>query len=113
MILKLECQAMSGRNDALGTPNTIFRAPLVAPPMESVSISTEELAPGTGNAMGLEEEILRERCAYDARVAEAAYFLAQRRGFEPGREVDDWVAAEVLVANATKHLDSASQEPVS
>ncbi len=27
-------------------------------------------------------------------VAEAAYFLAQRRGFEPGHELEDWLAAE-------------------
>jgi hypothetical protein len=24
----------------------------------------------------------------------AAYFLAERRSFEPGRELDDWLAAE-------------------
>lgn len=28
------------------------------------------------------------------RIAEAAYFRAQQRGFEPGHEVDDWLAAE-------------------
>ena len=27
-------------------------------------------------------------------VAEAAYFLSQARGFAPGRELDDWLAAE-------------------
>jgi Protein of unknown function (DUF2934) len=29
-----------------------------------------------------------------ARIAEAAYFCAERRGFEPGREIDDWLQAE-------------------
>ena len=29
-----------------------------------------------------------------AAIAEAAYFRAQRRGFEPGHELDDWLAAE-------------------
>jgi hypothetical protein len=27
-------------------------------------------------------------------VAEAAYFHAEHRGFEPGHELDDWLAAE-------------------
>jgi hypothetical protein len=34
---------------------------------------------------------------YDARnamVREAAYLRAQGRGFEPGRELEDWLAAE-------------------
>ena len=29
-----------------------------------------------------------------ASIAEAAYFRAQLRGFEPGHEVEDWLAAE-------------------
>lgn len=27
-------------------------------------------------------------------IAVAAYYLAQRRGFEPGHELEDWCAAE-------------------
>jgi hypothetical protein len=27
-------------------------------------------------------------------VSECAYFRAERRGFEPGLELDDWLAAE-------------------
>lgn len=30
---------------------------------------------------------------YEA-VSEAAYYLAQARGFEPGHELDDWLLAE-------------------
>ena len=29
-----------------------------------------------------------------AMTAEAAYYLAERRGFEPGHELEDWLAAE-------------------
>jgi hypothetical protein len=29
-----------------------------------------------------------------AMIAEAAYFAAQSRGFEPGHEMEDWIAAE-------------------
>lgn len=28
------------------------------------------------------------------RIAAAAYFRAERRGFEPGHEIEDWLAAE-------------------
>ena len=27
-------------------------------------------------------------------IAEAAYYIAERRGFEPGAEMDDWLEAE-------------------
>lgn len=30
-------------------------------------------------------------------IAEAAYFLAEQRGFDPGSELDDWLQAELLV----------------
>jgi hypothetical protein len=29
-----------------------------------------------------------------ALIAEAAYFRAEHRGFEPGHELEDWVSAE-------------------
>ena len=32
--------------------------------------------------------------ARHGELAEAAYFLSQARGFAPGRELDDWLAAE-------------------
>jgi hypothetical protein len=35
-----------------------------------------------------------------ALIAEAAYFRAERRGFAPGYEADDWLAAEVEVDTA-------------
>jgi hypothetical protein len=31
------------------------------------------------------------------KIAEAAYFRAQQRGFSPGFELEDWVAAETEV----------------
>ncbi|MDP1533624.1 MAG: DUF2934 domain-containing protein, partial [Rubrivivax sp.] len=44
---------------------------------------TEE--PGTGEG----EEIDRR-----ALIAETAYFIAEGRGFTPGGDVEDWLAAE-------------------
>jgi len=33
-------------------------------------------------------------------IAQAAYFRAQRRGFESGHELEDWLAAEIEVDTA-------------
>jgi hypothetical protein len=30
-------------------------------------------------------------------IAQAAYYLAERRGFDPGRELEDWLAAEQAI----------------
>lgn len=35
---------------------------------------------------------------HQVKVALAAYFIAEKRGFEPGHELDDWLAAEAEVA---------------
>ena len=32
-----------------------------------------------------------------ALIAEAAYFRAEKRGFEPGHDTEDWLAAEAEV----------------
>ena len=37
---------------------------------------------------------------HHARIALAAYFIAEKRGFEPGHELDDWFAAEAELAQA-------------
>ncbi len=31
---------------------------------------------------------------HDAKIAELAYYKAESRGFDPGRELDDWLEAE-------------------
>jgi len=33
-----------------------------------------------------------------AMIAEAAYFLAEKRQFEPGHDIDDWLTAEAEIA---------------
>ena len=33
-------------------------------------------------------------------IAEAAYRLAERRGFEPGHELEDWLTAEQQITGA-------------
>jgi hypothetical protein len=47
----------------------------------------------------IEIESASDQCTEDfiCRIAEAAYYKAQARGFEPGHEVEDWFAAEAEV----------------
>ena len=35
-------------------------------------------------------------------ISEAAYYRAETRGFQPGRETDDWLAAEAEVMARTR-----------
>ena len=41
----------------------------------------------------------------EAMIAESAYFRSAHRGFEPGHEVDDWVAAESQIDAALARGD--------
>ena len=43
-------------------------------------------------------------------ISEAAYYRAQRRGFEPGRELDDWLAAEAEIAGCFLEQQPAASE---
>ena len=53
-----------------------------------------------------------------SRIALKAYFFAEKRGFEPGHELDDWLAAEAAVARAEQQprderpTDHSGQERV-
>lgn len=44
-----------------------------------------------------------------ARIAQAAYFRAQQRGFEPGFELEDWLAAEREI-DALLRSDSRTEQ---
>jgi hypothetical protein len=50
-------------------------------------------------------------CGQDLRramTAEAAYYRAERRGFKPGHELEDWLAAEADVRSLwTRALEEA------
>ncbi|SEQ91046.1 Protein of unknown function [Nitrosomonas sp. Nm51] len=59
---------------------------------QSSKSSKRKLTDG-GNAA--EEESQPDIENQNSRVAVSAYYKAQARGFEPGYELDDWLAAEV------------------
>jgi hypothetical protein len=40
-------------------------------------------------------------------VAAEAYFLAERRGFAAGHELEDWIAAEVAVDSRLQRMQAA------
>lgn len=41
-------------------------------------------------------------------IAQAAYFRAERRGFEPGHELEDWLGAEAELGPASTEAHSGS-----
>lgn len=42
-----------------------------------------------------EQEEATDIAEREARIAELAYLKAEKRGFEPGHEMEDWLEAEV------------------
>ena len=52
--------------------------------------------PGQPNAITAAAAFV-EPAKRSAMIAEAAYYRAERRAFCPGRELDDWLAAETEV----------------
>jgi hypothetical protein len=43
-------------------------------------------------------------------IAEAAYYIAERRGFEPGAEVGDWLEAESAIDQLLAALAAEGDE---
>jgi len=47
-----------------------------------------------------------------SRIALQAYFIAEKRGFEPGHELDDWLAAEAAVTRAEQQSRMTKLMPI-
>jgi hypothetical protein len=62
-------------------------------------------APPSTNSVVTRSAAYIEPEARDAMVAEAAYFRSAHRGFEPGHEIDDWLAAESEIDGALARGD--------
>ena len=63
------------------------------------------IAPPPSNSIVTRSSAFIEPEARDAMIAEAAYFHSAHRGFEPGHEVDDWLAAESEIEAALTRGD--------
>lgn len=46
-----------------------------------------------------------------ARIAELAYYKAEKRGFEPGHELEDWLEAEREFASLENKNSIADESP--
>jgi Protein of unknown function (DUF2934) len=57
------------------------------PPLDEPTTSPDD-------DLAMEVEPAADDGARRRRIAERAYRLAERRGFTPGQELDDWLAAE-------------------
>jgi hypothetical protein len=60
--------------------------------------STESSPPG---ASPIDPDVRREL------IAAEAYFMAERRGFAAGHELEDWVAAEAAVESRLRQMQAA------
>ena len=68
---------------------------------------TTKVSPAPKSPVAVAASICASRVAErNAKIAEAAYFRAQQRGFEPGHELEDWLAAELDVTNLRRVEDS-------
>ncbi|MDP1612908.1 MAG: DUF2934 domain-containing protein [Sulfuritalea sp.] len=53
---------------------------------------------------GNQESSEAYECPREQMIAEAAYFRAEHRGFEPGNEMSDWLQAESDVEGILRSL---------
>jgi hypothetical protein len=69
--------------------------PKVVPPLNADNVAADSAnqadAPEIVDTSGLEQV---SQSAYRAQIEEAAYYRAERRGFSPGYEHEDWLEAE-------------------
>lgn len=79
--------AKPGQADGEGTT----KPKAAAPPRKRASKSAEPPSAQTASDDSKARSSSEERAR---RVAVAAYYRAERRGFTPGYEIEDWLAAE-------------------
>jgi len=77
------------------SPRPARREPRKSPRARRATETSETSAATTTTTPSLLEPERRRHM-----IAEAAYYRAQRRGFAPGFEVEDWLAAEAEIDTA-------------
>jgi hypothetical protein len=80
----------------LNTPSRRPRGKSTIPPVAAPAASAT-----TGNISEMASQVATER-PVDSEVrrlmiAEAAYYCAEQRGFEPGHDLEDWLEAEARI----------------
>lgn len=66
------------------------------------------IAPELLTAIAARTAALVEPARRTAMIAEGAYYIAERRGFDAGHELDDWLAAEAEIDRALAEGNSPS-----
>lgn len=61
------------------------------PPAKEIPVDVTQVPVGGASPTSNDGDTRRQLIAVEA------YFLAERRGFTPGCELDDWLAAEAIV----------------
>jgi hypothetical protein len=98
--------APSESNERVDNSQVLRAAFDTTPFEEGEAASTESADVPKVNFVG-EQLVYKDR--YE-RIAEAAYLRAEQRGFEPGHEVEDWLAAEQEIdALLSSDADRAGQ----
>jgi hypothetical protein len=72
-----------------------------APRKSPIALAVEAAVPAPAPFTGPEQRV--------ALIAEAAYFRAEKRGFAPGHETEDWLAAEAEVDARLLTAESAAR----
>lgn len=68
-----------------------------APASATVRRRLPRKTPAGADAAAATEMTLGEAQNREQKIAETAYFRAQQRNFESGRDLDDWLAAELEI----------------
>jgi hypothetical protein len=67
----------------------------ISEPGAKIKMNETAAAAKNENNLALEESCnAMDYADRDAKIAEIAYLKAESRGFEPGHELEDWLAAE-------------------
>jgi hypothetical protein len=74
------------------------RAATAAPELQNGASVAVESPPLTAGSTWIDPDVRRQL------VSAEAYFLAERRGFAAGRELEDWAAAEVVIDSRLQQM---------
>ena len=66
-----------------------------------LKIETKKESPNKPEGNYEYEQLIAENASLNAKpmIEEAAFYLAEQRGFTPGNEISDWLEAEASVEN--------------
>ena len=81
-----------------------------------IAVSGSDASTSTRPTRGAAAEPLPsvEPSTLEERIRLAAYWRAEQRGFEPGHEIKDWLAAEeIVVAQSTQSVSGNNEISVS